>query len=137
MIPAILLSLALSASALPNNFGRRDDRGDADDRGAVYFLTNGAQNSVAALHAGRDGKLSDGTVTVTGGAGGNAVNAMTGVPAGPDALFSQQPLTVVDNVSGPTMLLYGRNQNRILTSLESLRRERRLKHHLHVPHPRQ
>lgn len=66
---------------------------------AVYFLTNGATNAVVALPIGKDGTLSNGTVTKTGGAGSIAINGRTGQPGLPDALVGQSSVTVVGNVS--------------------------------------
>lgn len=66
---------------------------------AVYFLTNGAENSVVALPIGKDGSLSKGSVTKTGGAGSAAIDGATKEPALPDALVGQSSLTVVGNVS--------------------------------------
>ena len=63
---------------------------------AIYFLTNDACNSVVALKVGSDGKLSDGSITMTGGAGMNGIE--NGKPAGPDALFSQGAVKVAGNV---------------------------------------
>lgn len=65
---------------------------------AIYFLTNEAENAVVALPIGKDGMLSAGTVTKTGGAGAMSVNAMTGQPATPDPLVGQSALTVAGNV---------------------------------------
>jgi hypothetical protein len=50
-----------------------------------------------ALKVAADGTLSDGSLTSTGGAGGNGVNAK-GAPNDPDALFSQGAITVAGNV---------------------------------------
>jgi hypothetical protein len=66
---------------------------------AVYFITNGAENSVVALPIGKDGSLSKGSVTKTGGAGSAAVDGATKEPALPDALVGQSSLTVVGTVS--------------------------------------
>jgi len=62
-------------------------------------MTNAAANSVVALKVAVDGKLSDGSITSTGGAGENGINAATGKPAAPDALFSQGVVTVAGSVS--------------------------------------
>ncbi|KAI1869556.1 hypothetical protein JX265_006646 [Neoarthrinium moseri] len=64
---------------------------------ALYFLTNEAQNAVAALKINSDGTLSAGSCTGTGGAGSNGIDGSTGQPAVPDALFSQSALTVAGN----------------------------------------
>jgi hypothetical protein len=66
---------------------------------AVYFLTNDAENAVVALPIGKDGMVSAGTVTKTGGKGSNAINGMTMQAAMPDPLVAQSSLTVVGNVS--------------------------------------
>lgn len=65
---------------------------------AVYFLDNEPQNGVVSLRVGNDGKLSEGGVARTGGAGGQGTNGMTGMPAGPDAAFSQSSLTVAGDL---------------------------------------
>jgi hypothetical protein len=66
---------------------------------AVYLITNGAENSVVALPISKDGSLSKGSVTKTGGAGSAAVDGAMKKPALPDALVGQSSLTVVGNVS--------------------------------------
>ncbi|KAF2834343.1 hypothetical protein M501DRAFT_1027339 [Patellaria atrata CBS 101060] len=60
---------------------------------AIYLITNDVQNAVVALPIGRDGTLSQGTITPTGGAGSVALNAMN-QPATPDALVSQSALAI-------------------------------------------
>lgn len=66
---------------------------------AVYFMTNLDSNTVVALPVADDGSVSAGTMTLTGGAGGNLVDAMKGTPNGPDALGSQGSVQVEKNVS--------------------------------------
>lgn len=68
---------------------------------AVYFITNGQENSVVALPIGKDGMLSKGSSTKTGGAGSIAINGANMQPGVPDALVGQSALTVVGNVSFP------------------------------------
>ncbi|KAF5012738.1 hypothetical protein FDECE_1231 [Fusarium decemcellulare] len=63
---------------------------------AIYLLTNDEANGVVALPIGKDGTLSKGRVTMTGGAGSVAVDA-DGKPATPDALISQSALTIAGN----------------------------------------
>ena len=63
---------------------------------AIYFMTNDACNSVVALKVAADGTLSDGSITMTGGAGMNGIE--NGKPAAPDALFSQGAVKVAGNV---------------------------------------
>lgn len=66
---------------------------------AIYFLTNDANNAVVSIPIAADGTLSEGTVTVTGGAGSNAINGANNMPAAPDALVAQSSLTIAGNVS--------------------------------------
>jgi hypothetical protein len=72
---------------------------------AVYFITNDAENAVVALPIGKDGMLSAGTVTKTGGAGSNSIDGMTMMAAVPDALVGQSALTVVGNVRSISALI--------------------------------
>lgn len=65
---------------------------------AIYFMSNAANNTIVALKVGVDGKLSEGSVTATGGAGMTGVDEK-GAPAVPDALFSQGALKVAGRVS--------------------------------------
>lgn len=65
---------------------------------AIYFITNNKQNAVVALPIAADGTLSKGTVTGTGGQGGNTIDGSTNSSAGPDALASQASLTVAGQV---------------------------------------
>lgn len=65
---------------------------------AVYFITNEVNNGVVALPVAKDGTLSTGSITATGGAGGTQVNAKTGEPTVPDALSSQGSVRVAGNV---------------------------------------
>ena len=60
---------------------------------AIYFMTNDANNSIVALPISKNGTLSGGTLTATGGAGGNEVDAK-GQPLSPDALSSQGAVRV-------------------------------------------
>jgi hypothetical protein len=103
-LPAkIAFSFALLSSfvaAAPSGWYGRGERRDTTSVGkAVYFLTNEAENAVVALPIGKDGMLSEGTVTKTGGAGSNAINGETQEPLVPDPLISQSALTVVGTVS--------------------------------------
>jgi hypothetical protein len=66
---------------------------------AVYFVTNEQKNAVVALPIGKDGKLSKGSMTCTGGAGSVSIDGANGKPAETDALIGQSSLTVVGNVS--------------------------------------
>ena len=65
---------------------------------ALYFITNDANNSVVAIPINKNGTLSDGSFTATGGAGSNEVDA-TGKPLAPDALSSQGSVRVAGKVS--------------------------------------
>ncbi|KAJ9148577.1 3-carboxymuconate cyclase [Pleurostoma richardsiae] len=64
---------------------------------AVYVMSNAQANCVAAIPIGADGMLSNGTCTVTGGAGSNSIDGTTNQPAAPDALVSQSSLTIAGN----------------------------------------
>ncbi|KAJ9608225.1 hypothetical protein H2200_007213 [Cladophialophora chaetospira] len=64
---------------------------------AIYLITNDASNAVAAVPIGADGTLSKGTLTATGGAGGNSIDGATKEPAAPDALVGQSALTIAGN----------------------------------------
>jgi hypothetical protein len=65
---------------------------------ALYFITNNDENSVVAVRVHPNGTLSDGSVTMTGGAGGAGATDM-GEAAGPDPLFSQSVLALSNGVS--------------------------------------
>jgi len=65
---------------------------------AIYVMSNAQANCVAAIPIGADGMLSNGTCTVTGGAGSNSIDGTTNQPAAPDALVSQSSLTIAGNV---------------------------------------
>ncbi|KAF2690690.1 hypothetical protein K458DRAFT_426147 [Lentithecium fluviatile CBS 122367] len=91
IVTTVLTSVA---SALPH---QRKQKAPATVGKAVYFLTNDAENAVVALPIGKDGTLSAGTVTKTGGAGANSIDGATKQPAVPDALVGQSALTVVGN----------------------------------------
>ena len=71
---------------------------------ALYFITNDAVNSIVALPIGKNGTLSDGSLTETGGAGSNEVDA-AGKPLAPDALSSQGAVRVAGNVSPPLLII--------------------------------
>ncbi|KAK3365278.1 hypothetical protein B0T24DRAFT_584089 [Lasiosphaeria ovina] len=67
-----------------------------DNAKALYFLTNNDENTVAAVELGHNGLITGkGKVWKTGGKGGAGVEGPN-QPAGPDALFSQSAITVVD-----------------------------------------
>ncbi|OIW33070.1 hypothetical protein CONLIGDRAFT_695437 [Coniochaeta ligniaria NRRL 30616] len=82
----VLAALVLPVSALPQT--TRSSSGKA-----IYIITNDAKNAVVAVRIGRDGQLSRGTTTETGGAGGSGVDSATNQTAAPDSLFSQSSLT--------------------------------------------
>ncbi|KAI9811295.1 MAG: hypothetical protein M1826_003271 [Phylliscum demangeonii] len=63
---------------------------------AIYVTSNEvAGNAVVAFKINNDGTLSDGSVTATGGKGGNGFNVNTNSPNSPDALGSQGSVRVV------------------------------------------
>jgi hypothetical protein len=93
-------ALASTGAAAPHRKNSPGQQQNAAKTGkAVYFITNGAENAVVALPIGKDGMLSKGTTTKTGGAGSIAINGATNEPGVPDALVGQSSLTVVGNVS--------------------------------------
>ena len=100
-IAKLLSAIALLGlvGASPYGEEQSSDRGQAK---AIYLLTNDASNAVIALKVNRDGTLSQGSITPTGGKGANEINVMTGMPAGPDALSSQSALTIAGSVRTPS-----------------------------------
>jgi hypothetical protein len=93
-------ALASTGAAAPHRKNSLGQQQNAAKTGkAVYFITNGVENAVVALPIGKDGMLSKGTTTKTGGAGSIAINGATNEPGVPDALVGQSSLTVVGNVS--------------------------------------
>lgn len=99
-IELTLLFAAITSftNAAPHAAGRQSCNNRPTVGKAVYFITNEAENAVVALPIGRDGKISKGSKTNTGGSGSHSVDA-TGKPAMPDALVGQSALTVAGNVS--------------------------------------
>jgi hypothetical protein len=97
LLPLAALGLVCLGTAAPHRNPQQQKQATVGK--AVYFITNGAENSVVALPIGRDGMLSKGTVTKTGGAGSVAIDGATKQPAMTDALLAQSSLTVVGNVS--------------------------------------
>jgi hypothetical protein len=91
-LPLFLAPLVVrSAVALPSSSKLAGGK-------AIYMLSNDESNAVLALPICENGLLSAGTLTATGGKGGNGVDGSTKQPAAPDALFSQGSLTVAGNV---------------------------------------
>lgn len=72
---------------------------------ALYLQTNEQQNSMISIPIGNDGKLYGGIATLTGGLGGDSIDKMTHMPAGPDALSSQGSVFAIDGVSSLVMSL--------------------------------
>ena len=71
-----------------------------DKANVVYFMTNAAENAIVALRVAPDGTIeSVGSITPTGGIGGNLVSPVDLTPDGPDALGSQGSVQVEGNVS--------------------------------------
>lgn len=66
-------------------------------------MTNTAQNNIVALPVQQDGTLAQGCMTPTGGKGLLEISAMTGQPAAPDGLSSQDSVVVSGDVSIPTI----------------------------------
>lgn len=96
-----LVPLMPQVLALPTSCGGSGAANNANGK-AIYFITNGKANAVAAIPIGIDGLLkATGTLTATGGAGANGVDGATKEPAAPDPLFSQSSLTLAGNVCCP------------------------------------
>jgi hypothetical protein len=100
---------------------------------AAYFISNNNSNAVIAVAIGRDGKLSGGTSTPTGGNGAVSIDGSTNAPAQKDGLVSQSSLSIAGNAS--------LHQHGLLhhlgmanSSAEALHRQCRLQHHLNVYH---
>jgi hypothetical protein len=72
---------------------------------ALYLQTNEQQNSLISIPIGKDGMLYGGISTPTGGQGGDSINGMTHMPAGPDALSSQGSVFTIDDVSSLVLSL--------------------------------
>ncbi|KIW96366.1 uncharacterized protein Z519_03435 [Cladophialophora bantiana CBS 173.52] len=85
--------------AVPAPHAGKWGKGVSHSKGAraIYFITNDASNSVAAVPVAANGMLSEGTLTPTGGDGSNSISGATNEPAAPDALISQSALTVAGN----------------------------------------
>ncbi|KAK9242886.1 hypothetical protein V1506DRAFT_34711 [Lipomyces tetrasporus] len=100
-MPAILQSILLSAAlwsllatGQPYRHGGSLSAEKAPTGKAVYLLTNDAVNAVVAVPIAADGTLSYGTVTGTRGAGSSSISGSTMMPSAPDALLSQNALTI-------------------------------------------
>ncbi|KAJ8097184.1 hypothetical protein POJ06DRAFT_286612 [Lipomyces tetrasporus] len=100
-MPAILQSILLSAAlwfllatGQPYRHGGSRSAEKAPTGKAVYLLTNDAVNAVVAVPIAADGTLSYGTVTGTRGAGSSSISGGTMMPSAPDALLSQNALTI-------------------------------------------
>ncbi|OQU96621.1 hypothetical protein CLAIMM_02674 [Cladophialophora immunda] len=97
---SLLLAASIgSIQAAPSPHLGKWGKGLAQAKGAraIYFITNDASNSVAAVPVASNGMLSEGTLTPTGGDGGNSISGTTNEPAAPDALISQSALTIAGN----------------------------------------
>jgi hypothetical protein len=116
---AILASSALAAPGNPHHRRPKGPKGGKGGAGApappaappaapaagnpvaLYFQTNKAGNMIVAVPVGADGTLSAGTLTPTGGDGGNLVDPATGNPNALDPLASQGSVRVAGNVCLP------------------------------------
>lgn len=72
---------------------------------AIYLSTNDSPNRIVALKVNDEGKLSEGTFTLTGGDGGVLINS-DGSPVPIDALNSQDSIVREGHVSGLLRLIY-------------------------------
>jgi hypothetical protein len=94
-----LAALSYLATAAPHACQQQQQQKEVTVGKAVYFMTNDAENAIVALPIGKDGTLSKGMVTKTGGAGSVSIDGASMQPALTDALIGQSSLTVVGNVS--------------------------------------
>jgi hypothetical protein len=88
---SFLLATSVLASPTPRNI-------EAKNAKALYFITNGANNKVAALGLNKAGKITSGVQIATGGKGQTAFFGKNGTLSQPDSLLSQSPVTVAGNV---------------------------------------
>ena len=89
------------AANSPCNVGNSASSDDTalENAKAVYLLSNDPiANSVIAMLVAKDGTLSDGSTTPTGGRGASGIDGKTNDTAMPDALFSQSALKVDGNL---------------------------------------
>lgn len=98
LFPASLKALALGAVLAAAPTLAAPTRANKVSAKAVYFMTNEAQNSIVALPVQKNGTLSEGTITATGGKGLQEVSAKTGQPNAPDGLSSQGSVRVAGDV---------------------------------------
>lgn len=118
-IPSIIAAPISSPNSIVINIGGEDvtisspgpvaylSGGTSPLAKAIYFISNEAtNNAVIAMTVAANGTLSMGSSTLTGGAGASAIESSTGLPAGPDALFSQGAVKVAGNVSSPLSSLH-------------------------------
>ncbi|OAL26487.1 hypothetical protein AYO20_10056 [Fonsecaea nubica] len=92
LLAASIGSVWSAPSPHPGKWGNPHPKGAR----AIYFITNDASNSVAAVPVAANGMLSQGSLTPTGGEGSNSITAEN-EPAAPDALISQSSLTIAGN----------------------------------------
>ena len=76
---------------------------------AIYLITNEDDNAVVGLNVNRDGSITMGRKTMTGGKGLAGIDAMTNQPAATDTLFSQSAI----RVEGNTLLAVNSGSNTI------------------------
>ena len=98
LLPCIALVVFVSGAVIPHRRAESYGRWRRTAPRAIYFISNDASNNIVALSVQGDGTLAAGTLTPTGGAGGNEVDGMTKQPATPDALGSQGAIRVAGNV---------------------------------------
>ena len=129
LLYAVTALIAVEAYALPGGGHWRPGQQQAK---AVYFQTNKVPNSIAAIPVSQNGALSGGSLTATGGNGGDTFDATTGKPNGPDSLSSQGSVVVSGNVSLTQLALSSLMANGC--DIVSLQCQCRFQFHLHVLH---
>jgi hypothetical protein len=100
LISSLLAVVAVvQAVGIPTQAAVLADREPVAIVQAIYLLTNNSPNKIVALKVNKDGTLSKGTFTPTGGYGGSYIGS-DGAIVPTDALASQDSIVREGNVSG-------------------------------------
>jgi hypothetical protein len=102
-----LAASALLASANPIAKGNTWPQWNAPEQAkCLYLATNLKPNAIRAIPVNEDGSLSaQGSTTMTGGDGGNELDAPKLTPHAPDALGSQGSVQLADNVGASPCII--------------------------------
>jgi hypothetical protein len=106
LISSLLAVVAgVQAVGIPTQAAVVADREPVTIVRAIYLLTNNSPNKIVALKVNKDGTLSEGTFTPTGGNGGSYIGS-DGAIVPTDALASQDCIVREGNVSGLLWFIY-------------------------------